>query len=160
MKKLFWCVVLASLNSWGNTTYKLIWNNKTPLDLKYQLYELLPAYSSKVGTHGNILQIEQLTPVREIKNMEVTFNTNKSVILALVAKSPSNQAVDFFVAPHHTHPPSAGLDFKFNCLCYQHVYHMEKGKLWYRIMKLTNTTKSSVVQLIKLEHDVIPWSKK
>jgi len=150
--------LLISCASWGSTTYQLIWKNHAPLDMKYQLFELAPAFSEKVGTQGSILSPDQLMPVREFKNHQVEFKNQKSLILALVAQSPSGNAFDFYVAPHHTHPDSAGLDFKFNCLCYHHIYHLEKGKLWYRIMRLSHTSKAKdSKQVIKLEHDLIPW---
>lgn len=159
MKKVI-LMLLISVPAWSSTLYRLEFKSAPSLDLVYELYELPPVFSDKVGTNGTITDVRQLTPTREIKSGEVELAGPLNILIGLVVKSKSGKAVDFFVSPHHIHPAAKGLDFKFECLCYHHAYHLEKGKMWYRVMKLSNMVSGDKKETVVLTHDVVPWTGK
>lgn len=159
MKKLI-LMLLVAVPGWANTLYRLEFKSAPALDFVYELYELPPIFADKIGTNGTITDVRQLTPIRELKGGEVQLAGLQNVLIGLVVKSKSGKAADFFVSPHHIHPAAKGLDFKFECLCYHHAYHLEKGKMWYRVMKLSNVVRpSGKRQTVVLTHDVVPWTK-
>ncbi|HEX7672818.1 MAG TPA: hypothetical protein VF412_01535 [Bdellovibrio sp.] len=141
----------------SSQTFKLAFKNTGGLDLQYETYDLPLIFKDKVGTNGSITDIRQLTPIKKLKNDELTLGENETKLIGLVVRSKSHKAYDFFVAPHSTNQPQATLDFKFNCLCYHHVYHLEKGKMWYRVMELQNTVLAKAGKTIVLSHEFIPW---
>jgi hypothetical protein len=152
-------LLLFCLPSLAKTIYKLEFKSVPPLDLTYQVFELSPLLVDKVGTNGSIKDIKQLDTIREFKNGEIQLSEKETKIIGLVVKSKSNSKADFFVDPHEIHPAAKALDFKFDCLCYHHAYHLEKDKMWYRIMKLTHSYDSNKSKVVILKHEFQPWKE-
>jgi hypothetical protein len=142
------------------TTYQLQWEFPKELDFDVRVFELSPVYERKLSTNGDIIDVNQLTPLREFKNGKVEISKGGAKILGLVFISRSKEEADFYVAPHSTEPGASTLDFKFTCLCYHHAYHMKKGFMWYRILKLSDiTTADEPVKTVYLKHKVVLWNK-
>jgi hypothetical protein len=161
MKIFFFVLLVLTQPSFAKTIYKLEFHSAPPLDFSAQSFELSPIYLNKVGTNGSLIDIRQLEAIREFKNNEIEMSEGETKIIGLVLKCKSGMKADFFVAPHEIHPGTRALDFKFDCLCYHHAYHMEKGKMWYRILKLYHTLDANKnaksPEIITLRHEAQPW---
>lgn len=161
MRKIFFLAFLLFSGVAHATKYQLEWQFPKELDFDVSVYELSPAFGSKVGSSGVITEPSQLLPIKEIKNGIVDLASQNSIVLGLVFKSRSGKAADFYVAPHSTEPGQASLGFQFNCLCYHHAYHMKKGLLWYRILKLSSTGMEAEAgaegKIVHLKHQVVVW---
>ncbi len=154
-------LLLIAQSGFAKTIYKLKFSNSTPLDFSVQSFELSPTRADKVGTNGSLIDIRQLEPLREFKGNEIEMTAGETKIIGLVLKSKSQMKADFFVAPHEIQPGIRALDFKFDCLCYHHAYHLEKGKMWYRILKLYHSLDASKLtksaEVVTLSHEFQPW---
>lgn len=140
--------------------FQLSFKNTGDLDFEYETYELPPIFKDKVGTNGSLDDIQQLTPIKKFPQNRLDLSMNETKYIGLVVKSKTQKAFDFIVAPHSTNQPTHALDFKFNCLCYHHAYHLEKNKMWYRILQLQNSGLAQATgTTIILDHEFIPWSK-
>lgn len=132
-----------------------------PRDLKVQLslFEVNKIQFEKaVGTHGELITNEQLGDAKPIKNFSVDLGPADGKVLALIAENKSDVDIDFFVSPHESNPSEFSLDFKFNCLCYAHIYKVKSKKKWYRIMKLQHLDEKIPAKTIRLKHTLVKWT--
>lgn len=150
---------LFPTQTFAKDRFELVFKTQSPLNFDIELYELKAAqYSSKVGDQGPLLDIKQLEAVKKITDLKFDLKNEDEIYLALVVKNKNKQKASFFVAPHHTNPSHASLDFKFNCLCYHHIYHVEGGAMWYRVMRLLNTKHGNMgSNQVVLSHTMVPW---
>lgn len=133
--------------------FEFLWD-QPDTKLELQMFEAPLSMLKRVGEQGEFLESKNLPIVRPLQNSKLKIEVNHTQALYLVAKNPSKELVRFFVSPHHTHPASASLGFKFKCLCYNHTYEVKPGKLWYRVMSI-NTSPEQMGKTIKLRHTLV-----
>ncbi|MBV6492204.1 MAG: hypothetical protein LDLANPLL_00195 [Turneriella sp.] len=71
-----------------------------------------------------------------IENGEFWQRPGSAKIFVLTMKNDTTKPVHFFAAPHHVTPPEYSLGFHFNCLCVNHVFTVNPGETWYRVVRL------------------------
>ena len=140
------------------TTFTLLWENaKLPLNI--ELFEALNSFSDRVAENG-ILNSKVVLPASKlVKDGKVTISSGRSAILILKLTNLSNEKIDFSVAPHATSPGDSALGFSFNCLCNGHIYYVGPKESWYRIMKLTDQSKTTELKNIILRHEIFAVKK-
>lgn len=138
------------------TTFELLFDNKKNLKFEYSIYEVdREKFKEKIGIFGDLFAIEQLENPTAIPNFKFDLKTGDSKILALVVENKSDRTINFYVSPHESNPADTTLDFKFNCLCYNHIYKIKPKSKWFRIMKLHQTKEITPSRKVKLRHHVI-----
>ncbi|MBI4347481.1 MAG: hypothetical protein HY553_11540 [Elusimicrobia bacterium] len=85
---------------------------------------------------GEVSDASRLPAGPEIKGANVALRPGETRKLVLVYRNETKGLLRFFAAPHHVKPPEASLGFEFACLCTNHVYAVEPGRLWYRVVEL------------------------
>lgn len=161
----YFAIVLIFIGEWAHASslFQLQFKNTGNLDFIYSIYELPPNMSGKVGAMGSLQKVTELGTIKILKDGSIELNSNEDKILALVVEAKKTREVDFYVSPHSNNQPQYDLDFRFNCLCYGHVYHLEKGKSWFRILKLSTKNLESKIkkknEVIQLSHDFIEIEK-
>lgn len=153
-------LLLMGSQAQARQSFELLFKNTGALDFEYETYEIPTKYKDKVGFNGPLDNIKQLEGAKKLEGNRLTLEPGTTAYIALVVKSKSAKDVKFFVAPHSNSRPEYELDFKFNCLCYHHIYHLEKGRMWFRVLQLKNIESSSEKSspLIKLQHEFILWN--
>jgi hypothetical protein len=147
---------------WANaTTIKLEFNTPRDLKIKLSLYELNRLKFEKVvGTHGDLQDDRQLDDAKLIKNFSIAIKEGDVKIMALVAENLTDKELEFFVSPHEANPSEYSLDFKFNCLCYSHIYKVKPKSRWYRILRLSLNEDGISAKNITLRHQFVKWAGK
>lgn len=137
----------------GTSEVSFRWlQKKTSLELR--MFVAPGSMASRVGEQGEQKPGMDLPVLRPLDDDKLKMLPGDSQIVYLVAKNTGKKPVSFFVAPHLTKPESASLGFKFQCLCYNHVYRVGAGKVWYRVMKLSLAREAKGP--IELTHELFP----
>jgi len=143
------------------TEFKLEFIKPRDLNIELKLYELNPiSFAKAVGTQGELVTDEQLEKPKPIKNFTFKLGPADGKVLALVAENKTAKDIEFFVSPHESNPSEFSLDFKFNCLCYSHIYKIKSKKKWYRIMRLQRTDDETSARTVRLKHTIVKWNPK
>lgn len=146
---------LAIANEKVSYSFEWIQPKDSSLELKLFLAPLSMAGSA--GKHGEYKEDGKLPVVRALTDQKLEMRPGEQSVLYLVAKNNSKKKVRFFVVPHEISPPEASLGFHFNCLCFNHVYTVAPGKLWYRVM-LLKTEGTANAGSVSLKHRIV-WHK-
>lgn len=85
---------------------------------------------------GEVAKASELPAGPEIKAAKVSIRPGETRKLVLVYRNETKGLLRFFAAPHHVHPAEGSLGFEFACLCTNHVYAVEPGRIWYRVVEL------------------------
>lgn len=157
----FLCVLFFVNTAIGATTFKLEFDKPRNVKIDLSLYELNRlSFEKVIGTHGDLLDDRQLDGGKKIKDFKVTLKTGDVKILGLVVENLTDKELDFFVSPHEANPTEYSLDFKFNCLCYSHVYKVKPKSRWYRIMRIAMSEEGTEAKTIILKHQIVKWDGK
>ncbi len=142
-------------------TFKLDFKIPKDIAVKLSLFEVdRIKFDKVVGSHGDLVDDAQLEGAQLIKNFSFDLKRGETKVLALVAENLTNKELKFFVSPHESNAAEYSLDFKFNCLCYSHIYKINPKGKWYRIMNLTVLEPDSKAKTITLTHKLVKWNKK
>lgn len=114
---------------------KISWDYKgVPTTMK--IYEVSTKKPVSLWDTGNGASLEDLPAGAEIPDSILRPKPGEKKQFALVLKNLTAEKIHFFAAPHVVNPPEFSLGFKFQCLCINHVYSVEPGQYWYRIVEL------------------------
>ena len=142
-------------------TFKLEFKIPKEIKVKLSLLEVdRVKFDKAIGSSGDLLNEAQLEGGQLIKNFSFDLKQGETKIVALVAENLTAKEVVFFVSPHEANPAEYSLDFKFNCLCYSHIYKIKPKGKWYRIMSLSVLEPDTKAKTITLTHQLVKWNKK
>lgn len=103
---------------------------------KMELYELAAQKPVQLWDTKSVASLEQAPISTPIEASTLLLSPGELRRFALVYKNDTKEDLFFFAAPHSVTPPEFGFGFKFKCLCVNHLFKVESGHVWYRIVEL------------------------
>ncbi|MBI5200632.1 MAG: hypothetical protein HY925_03515 [Elusimicrobia bacterium] len=101
-----------------------------------RVHEYDPKRALPLWAMGDVAAAADLPAGPEIPGGVVRLKPGMNRKLVLVFHNTTKEPLRFFAAPHHLKPAEASLGFEFACLCTNHVYPVEPGRFWYRVVEL------------------------
>ncbi|TGL58352.1 LIC11469 family lipoprotein adhesin Lsa20 [Leptospira sarikeiensis] len=103
---------------------------------KINLYEIASQRPVQLWDTNTVSDLS-LAPVSSpIENSKLILGAGETRKFALVYKNETKEKLFFFAAPHSVNPPEFGFGFKFKCLCVNHLFQVDPGAVWYRIVEI------------------------
>ncbi|WP_367898911.1 hypothetical protein AB3N61_07235 [Leptospira sp. WS58.C1] len=101
-----------------------------------KIYELASQRPVQLWETNTVLDLH-LAPISgPIEDSKLVLGPGETRKFALVYKNETKEKLYFFAAPHSVNPPEFGFGFKFKCLCVNHLFQVEPGSVWYRIVEI------------------------
>lgn len=118
----------------GVVPVHILWNSRG-FPGKIRLYELAAGRPISLWETETVSSLEKAPVSGEIEGSTLLLSPGELRRFALVYKNETGEDLFFFAAPHSVTPPEFGFGFKFKCLCVNHLFKVEAGKIWYRIVE-------------------------
>lgn len=103
---------------------------------KMELYELAAQRPVQLWDTNSVADTNLLPISSKISKSSLFLSAGETRKFALVYKNETKEKLYFFAAPHSVDPPEYGFGFKFKCLCVNHLFQVDPGYTWYRIVEI------------------------
>ncbi|TGJ98489.1 hypothetical protein EHQ53_01845 [Leptospira langatensis] len=119
----------------GGVPVRIQWLYKG-LPGKMEIYELASQRPVRLWDTSTAARMEEAPVSSSIPDSKLVLSAGETRRFALVYKNETKEKLYFFAAPHAVDPPEFGFGFKFKCLCVNHLFQVEPGSVWYRVVEI------------------------
>ncbi len=119
----------------GGVPVRIEWIYKG-LPGKMEIYELAAQRPVPLWDTNTAADLASAPISSPIQNSKLVLSAGETRKFALVYKNETKEKLYFFAAPHSVNPAEFGFGFKFKCLCVNHLFQVEPGSIWYRIVEI------------------------
>ncbi|TGL49926.1 hypothetical protein EHQ61_10005 [Leptospira wolffii] len=119
----------------GGVPVRIEWIYKG-LPGKMEIYELAAQRPVQLWDTSVVADLSSAPVSSKIEDSRLVLSPGETRKFALVYKNETKEKLHFFAAPHSVNPPEFGFGFKFKCLCVNHLFQVNSGQVWYRIVEI------------------------
>ncbi|TGJ99421.1 hypothetical protein EHO59_16305 [Leptospira semungkisensis] len=119
----------------GGVPVRINWLYKG-LPGKMEIYELASQRPVRLWDTGTGASLSEIPVSSPIEGSQLVLSAGETRKFSLVYKNTTQEKLYFFAAPHAVNPPEFGFGFKFKCLCVNHLFQVEPGSVWYRVVEI------------------------
>ncbi|PJZ79031.1 LIC11469 family lipoprotein adhesin Lsa20 [Leptospira neocaledonica] len=119
----------------GGVPVRIEWIYKGfPGEMK--IYELASQRPVQLWDTNTVADLNKAPISSLIEDSKLVLGPGETRKFALVYQNETKEKLYFFAAPHSVNPAEFGFGFKFKCLCVNHLFQVEPGSIWYRIVEI------------------------
>lgn len=142
-----------SLSGTTDVRVHIRWNYRN-FPLRVAIHEIKGQVTPALWETRSVKDISAAPIGEEIPDGVFAMQPGKEHYFILVVKNTTTKPAAFFAAPHHLDPPEASLGFQFKCLCVNHLFTVDAGQIWYRVVRL-RLARENAAREITVEHSIV-----
>ena len=121
--------------------------------LKIKIFDITDKRKLKVGSTAVIKSLKDLPAKREWPNQTVTSFAGEEKKFLFVIENQTDKDFYFYATPHRWDPEEEAIGTTLYCLCYNTLFRIPSGMVWYRVgllstQPISGEGKSTIVHRI------------